>query len=126
MGEIMRRAAVAAFALVIASTLSISPASAGVNDVRPVAKKFSAAGYQCTVKPAVANYREANCYKGDIYVHMVAFSSTNALNQWFKTWCDIGTGEPFVSDRKSWMVDSTEVPVKELQRIAGGRITNVC
>jgi hypothetical protein len=122
----MKRIALAGLAVVVGSILVATPANAGVNDVKPLAKKFSAAGYKCTVKPAVANYREANCYKDGAYVHMVAFSSSAALKQWFTLWCDMGTGEPFISDRKTWMVDSTDVPLKDLQEIAGGRVTDVC
>lgn len=122
----MIRSAFVALAIAIASVVLMPPANAGVNDIKKLAKKFTGAGYECTVKRSVMNFREANCYLGEKYVHMVAFSSPTAYGQWIPLWCDIASGEPFISDRKTWVVDSTEVPLKELRRIVGGKVTDVC
>jgi len=126
LGEFMRKVVVALSVLIIGSFLAAPPVSAGVNDVKRLASKFSKAGYDCEVKPAVANFREANCLKGNRRVHMVAFSSKTAYGQWLPLWCDLGTGEPFVSNRRNWIVDSTDVPIRDLRKIVRGKVIDIC
>jgi len=122
----MPRLVLATAAVALGLLAATSSASAGVNDVKRLATKFERVGYECEIKPAVANFREANCYQGSTYVHMVAFSGKSAYRAWLPLWCDLGTGEPFISNRRSWIVDSTDVSLKDLRKVIKGKRTNPC
>jgi hypothetical protein len=103
-----------------------APAHAAIADLNPIVKKLSARGYDCQVKPPVGGFREANCYKGDKYIHAVAFATKTVYGVWAPSFCDLSTVPAYVTNGSSWIVDSAEVSASSLRKLIGNGSIKKC
>lgn len=123
-----RRLRIAGFCATLAalSTMMAAPAAAATTDLKPIVKKFTNLGYTCATAKPIGGYREANCYKGESYVHAVAFTNTTVYKTWAPNYCDLGSVPGFVTNGRSWIVDSQSVPLKSLRKTLGTGTIKKC
>ena len=123
------RICVAATAIALGSLLGTMPAGAATSEAVSLAKKFTRSGFECKVKKPIYGYREANCTKGALMVNIVAYSNASNFSLWLPTYCDVIqiTGfSRYLTNGKTWVVGSPDLPQRELRKIVGQGNTRKC